>query len=452
LIPTRFTDRHVGQRTGFLQNPSRRSMGAGMDLTAMRKDGSEFPVEISLNHFDIEGMRFVMALISDITKRKETERELAMLNQELEHRVQERTRELAESQHLYGVIARNFPNGIIMVFDRDFDYVFVEGRELFKMGVSSQQLVGTNYLARLSPDARQTIEERLREAFDGKNVNLELVVNDKNYELHAVPLRDAEGIIDRILVVEMNVTQHKRAEQSIMLALEKERQLNELKSRFVSMASHEFRTPLSTILTSLSLAARYAAPDQEASRLKHYNRIRSSVHNLTSILNDFLSLDKLESGKIACNPEPFDLQRLLEDLIDEMQGICKEGQVIDLTYTGDHQVTMDPNMLRNILVNLVSNAIKYSAEHKPVEVSTSVQDGKVLVAVRDHGIGIPEADQKHMFERFFRSQNATNIQGTGLGLNIVKKYLDLMGGDIWFESAQGVGSVFSVVLPQILAL
>jgi PAS domain S-box-containing protein len=250
LVPHRFSS-HLRHRNDYLQAPARRSMGIGLDLTALRKDGSEFPVEISLNHFVVDGERYIMALLSDITRRKEAEHALEKLNEDLELRVEKRTRDLAESQHLYEVIARNFPNGAIMVFDRAFDYVFAEGRELYKLGVTSQELLGSNYLARLSPEARAIVEPQLSKAFEGHSVNFDIVEQDKHYELQAVPLRDRDWVVTRILVVETNVTPQKRAEQNIRQALEKERQLNELKSRFVSMASHEFRTPLSTILTSL---------------------------------------------------------------------------------------------------------------------------------------------------------------------------------------------------------
>jgi PAS domain S-box-containing protein len=450
LVPESFRGAHIKNKHDYLANPSRRSMGTGLDLWAQRKDGSTFPVEISLNHFESEGDEYAMALISDITRRKEVEQQLERLNEELEGRVQERTRELRESQHLYGVIARNFPNGSINVFDREFNYVFAEGRELFRMGVTSDQLVGTNYLARLSPVVRETVKSKLLTVFEGQSLSFDLDLDEKTFEIHAVPLRDAEGLISRILVVETNTTQQKRAAADIIKALEKERQLNEMKSRFVSMASHEFRTPLSTILTSISLLGRYTAPEHEEQRAKHFTRIRSSVHNLTAILNDFLSLDKLESGMLAPNPEEFDLHTMLDDLIDEMQSVCKVGQVIKLFYAGENLVTVDRNMVRNIILNLLSNASKYSDEGKVLEIKANVADGKIRIDVRDEGIGIPEGDAKHMFERFFRAHNATNIQGTGLGLNIVKKYIDLMNGDIWFESKPGKGSVFSFVLPQKL--
>ena len=450
LVPDAFKAAHVRNKEGYLQHPTRRSMGIGLDLSARRKDGSTFPVEISLNHFESGGEQFAMALISDITRRKAVEEQLAKLNEELEGRVQDRTRELRESQHLYSVIARNFPNGSINVFDRDFNYIFAEGRELFRMGVTSDQLVGTNYLERLSPLVRETVASHLKTVFEGQSLSFEIDLDEKTFEIHAVPLRDAEGLIARILVVETNTTQQKRAATDIMKALEKERQLNGLKSRFVSMASHEFRTPLSTILTSISLLSKYAGPEQEDQRNKHITRIRTSVHNLTAILNDFLSLDKLESGMLAPNPEPFDLHAMVEDLIDEMHAVCKPGQMIILEFTGDRNAVLDRNMVRNIILNLLSNAIKYSDEGKEVAMKVEVAEGKIRMDVKDHGIGIPEGDVKHMFERFFRANNATNIQGTGLGLNIVKKYIDLMNGDIWFESQAGIGSVFSFVLPQKL--
>lgn len=449
LVPRRHLGTHHQHREKYTKKPSRRSMGGMMDLSGRRKDETEFPVEISLNHFTSDGNKYIMALVSDITQRKAAELALAEMNQELEERVQARTRELKESQNMYGVIARNFPNGTINVFDRDFNYIFAEGRELFKLGVTSEQLVGTNYLERLDPSVQEKVASQLNDVFKGQHLTFALEVSGKYYELHAVPLRDADGLIQQILVVENNVTQQKKAEFNILQTLEKERKLNELKSRFVSMASHEFRTPLSTILSSLSLLGRYEKPEHAEKREKHIGRIKSSVHNLTGILNDFLSLDKLESGHILPNYEELNIPVFVNEIIEGLQEtITKNGQEIKFEFEGEEMVDCDSNMLRNIMTNLVSNAMKYSGENKPIEVNCEVLDGKMKLTVRDFGIGIPEEDQQHMFERFFRAKNATNIQGTGLGLNIVRKYLDILGGDIWFESEYGSGTTFFVVLPQ----
>lgn len=451
LVPTRHAASHVKHREAYNNAPTRRSMGIGMDLSGKRKDGSEFPVEISLNHFQSEGESYVMALISDITQRKAAEVALESLNQDLEQMVQARTRELKASQNMYGIIARNFPNGTINVFDRDFNYVFAEGRELFRMGVTSAELVGTNYLKRLDPSVQEMVATNLNAVFEGNNQTFNLEFAGKFYELHAVPLRDAEGLVDQILVVENNVTQQKKAEVNMLQTLEKERKLNELKSRFVSMASHEFRTPLSTILSSLSLLTRYNSPEHAAQRDKHFGRIKSSVHNLTGILNDFLSLDKLESGLILPNYERLNIKALVEEVVDDLrQSIAKKGQEISFDFEGEELVDCDSNMIRNITTNLLSNAIKYSAENKAIEIKVAVIDGIVRINVKDNGIGIPDGDKEHMFERFFRAKNATNIAGTGLGLNIVKKYLDILGGDIWFDSVYGEGTTFFVAFPQFV--
>lgn len=237
-------------------------------------------------------------------------------------------------------------------------------------------------------------------------------------------------------------------EQEVRHALEKEKELSELKSRFVSMASHEFRTPLSTILSSASLLSRYTEADQQQQREKHINRIKSAVHNLTGILNDFLSLSKLEEGKVENQPSQFTWNELVPEVIDEMQGLLKPGQeILHQPLQQTLSLTLDKRLVKNILFNLLSNAIKYSEEGKKIFCSERLSGGFVELEVRDQGMGIPEADQAHLFSRFFRAANATNIQGTGLGLNIVKQYVDLVGGDITFSSELGKGTTFTVKLP-----
>lgn len=215
------------------------------------------------------------------------------------------------------------------------------------------------------------------------------------------------------------------------------------------MASHEFRTPLAAILSSVSLISKYTTEEQQPKRDKHISRIKSSVQNLTIILNDFLSLDKLEAGKVICLPEPFHLQKMCELVIDDISSLLKTNQKIAFDNgTEGLNVTWDRNLSRNILTNLLSNAIKYSDEGGTVHFSTAVSGKDIVVTVKDEGIGIPEEEQSHMFERFFRAKNATNLQGTGLGLNITKKHVELMGGTIAFSSVANEGSTFIVTLPQ----
>jgi signal transduction histidine kinase len=232
--------------------------------------------------------------------------------------------------------------------------------------------------------------------------------------------------------------------QELSDALSKERELSDLKSRFVSMASHEFRTPLSTILSSVSLIAKYTSSDEQDKRDKHIHRIRSAVSNLTDILNEFLSLGKIEEGKIQLHYSECNLKEQLQLIISEIHPILKNGQKIDYVHNGDVKANVDLSLLRNIMINLVSNAIKFSPEHAPIKVSSNHNGHSVDIEVKDQGLGIPDDDKKHLFERFFRGRNVDNIQGTGLGLHIVSRYVELMGGQIAVDSELEKGTTFKL--------
>ncbi|MGJ1213171.1 PAS domain-containing sensor histidine kinase [Sphingobacterium multivorum] len=242
------------------------------------------------------------------------------------------------------------------------------------------------------------------------------------------------------------VSELEKAKAEVSKSLEKEIELNQLKSRFVSMASHEFRTPLSSVQLSASLIEKYSErPDDKANIIKHTNKIKSAVQLLTSILNDFLSLEKLEAGIVVMNKQYINLVELAEEITEEMQLICKKNQHIVYQHTGEiGHFTLDPNLLKNALVNLISNAIKYSGEDTLIEFTTCIDDEGCLISVKDNGIGIPEEDQVHLFEPFFRAHNTGNIPGTGLGLNIVKRYIELMEGQMEFESEVHKGTSFRV--------
>jgi signal transduction histidine kinase len=231
-------------------------------------------------------------------------------------------------------------------------------------------------------------------------------------------------------------------------ALEREKELSELKSRFVSIASHEFRTPLSAILSSVGLIDQYRYAGQEDKRQRHVERIKSSVRSLTEILNDFLSLDKLEQGKVEVHCTRFSIFELIQDAIEETDGLLKrKNQAIHYVYNEVVDVIQDERILRNVLLNLLSNAVKYSPEEKAIYVDAEVKGEMVYVSVRDEGIGIPEDAKEHLFSKFYRAENAGNIQGTGLGLNIVKRYMELLGGDISFISKENEGSTFTINFP-----
>ena len=212
------------------------------------------------------------------------------------------------------------------------------------------------------------------------------------------------------------------------------------------MASHEFRTPLSTILSSASLVGKYTETDEQAKRNKHVERIKSSVNNLTNLLNEFLSIGKMEDGKIKANNIYFNVKEMIASLCTEMEAISKPGQQIIYTHTGNEIIFLDPYLLRNVITNLLSNGIKFSPEHGIIEVSTRVSEKDIVLQVKDNGMGISNEDQEHLFERFFRGTNVTNIQGTGLGLHIVGKYIEIMEGEVEYISVVEKGTTFIITI------
>jgi signal transduction histidine kinase len=252
---------------------------------------------------------------------------------------------------------------------------------------------------------------------------------------------------ERTVILKEALQKLEQSQEELSEALDKEKQLNEIKSRFVSMASHEFRTPLSTVLSSASLLQKYTATEDQDKRNRHIGKIKSSVKHLNDILEDFLSLGKLDEGKVAATASEFNLKDLIDETVDEMKGLVKKNQDIGIEYNGIESIISDKKLVKNILINLLSNASKFSPEEKPVEIKCNVQSEKVTISVADQGIGIPKEDQDHLFSSFFRGANVTNIQGTGLGLHIVKRYIDLLGGDVHLQSELNKGTKVTFQIP-----
>lgn len=355
LIPARYTQRHAKLRESYNNHPEPREMGHGRDLYATRKDGSEFPVEVSLSNYETTDGNFIIAFVIDITRRKETELEVLKQQQEL--------------------------------------------------AIS---------------------KERIEEL----NVSLE-----KKVALRTSQLEEAMHQIEA-------------ARDELEKAFLKEKELGELKSRFVSMASHEFRTPLSTILSSASLVEKYTEMEDVEKRYRHTGRIKSAVKNLTVLLDEFLSLGKIEDGKIEAKMAAFDVVSFINATLQEIDNIKTGSRQIIFNHAGTTIVHLDASLLRYVVYNLLSNAIKFSGDQGIITISSLVEAGNFTLVVQDTGIGISEADQAHLFERFFRAANAVNIQGTGLGLHIVSKYVELMGGHIEFESVLEKGTAFRLSFPQ----
>lgn len=340
LIPKRFSN-HTDHREKYNKNPHPRSMGAGVELFGLKKDGSEFPVEISLSPYSNPEGNFVVAFIIDITARKQAEEKMKNYSAELEKQVKNRT-----------------------------------------------------------------------------------------------------------MILEEAIQELEKTKKDLHNALDKEKELNELKSRFVSMASHEFRTPLTTMMSSLSLVTKYGEKNDIESQSKHVGKIKTAINNLTDILNDFLSVSKLEEGKIENMPEKLQMLSFFSDIISDMKQIASKDQHLIHTHSGNEVAMVDKKLLKNVMFNLISNAIKFSPNGETIEINSQTSNSILKISVKDKGIGISKKDQEHLFERFFRGHNATHIQGTGLGLNIVAKYAELMNGSIDFESEENNGTTFTIIIPQ----
>jgi two-component system sensor kinase FixL len=298
----------------------------------------------------------------------------------------------------------------------------------FRLGISEVQFSGrkiyTGFIHDLSRE--KEAEEKLKE-----------------YASHL-----EEQVESRTLLLKESVKALEDAKEKVSRSLEKEKELSQLKSRFVSMASHEFRTPLSSIQLSAILVEKYAQQDDQVSISKHIGKIKNSVGSLTAILNDFLSLERLEAGKVDMQRSEFDVFKFAEEITEEMQLIAKQDQKIIYEHTGNCSlVQMDQALLKNCVINLIGNAIKYSGENTFIEFNTILTASQLTIIIKDNGIGIPENDQKHLFEAFFRAHNTGTIPGTGLGLNIVTRYTELMNGKIHFKSKVDQGTSFTLIFP-----
>lgn len=380
---------------------------------------------------------------------RERTRDLEATNRNLKLHLEERDlieRQLVNSERLHMAMAHNFPNGIIAVLDQHLKFLLVDGRELKLLGYPSEALVGKFiYSDELGLD-RDAVES-LKDAFKGDTTLVEVAFKGVFYNLTAVPLPDHENKIDKILVVFQNISQHKKLAESLYSSIDQERKLNELKSRFLSMASHEFRTPLSTILSSVFLLENYNGQFYDQHKHHHIGRIKRTINMLTEILNDFLRLGRLEEGRIKLVLSDTHVEEYVGEIVKELQTLLKPGQEIQYRYEGiDVSVLIDRNLIRGILLNLLSNASKYSPELSQICLNTSLAEEQLIISVTDKGVGIPAEEHQHVFDLFFRAVNALHVEGTGLGLHIVKKYVELMNGSVNFRS-DDTGTTFTVEIP-----
>ena len=356
LIPKEHKENYENHFNSFLNYEEKRQMGKGDDIYAIRKNKNVFPIEVGLNPFEIQGKKYIMVLVVDVTLQKRKNLEILELNTKLENSVRERTRRLSDT---------------------------VE--KLEKMN-------------------KQLDEE-----------------NKKRIE----------------------------AETKAQITLKKERELNNLKTKFLSMVSHEFKTPLTGISVSTMLLGKYNLTKQQKKRDKYLAIINSKVHYLNSVLNNFLSIEKLDKKGIKYNITTFNLKKVMDEVVTSSNLLFKEGQEIVYISNFDNvSIHQDQKIIELTLSNLLSNAIKYSFEHTKIFIAVAKDEENTVIRIIDRGFGIPKKEQKNIFKRYFRAENVLLIEGTGIGLNIIKTHIENLGGTIIFKSEENKGTTFIVTIPN----
>lgn len=335
--------------------------------------------------------------------------------------------------------------------------VNVNNMAMEKFRVEKRQLIGKHLTSFLSSKSYKDDFKHYREQViaTGKNLQFECEIkrNDGSVFfalIESSAVKNNEADLKHCFLIISDISEQKEHEHKIALALLKEIELNEMKSQFITIASHEFKTPLSTILTSSELIEKYTIATDESKRGNHFRKIKTSVQRLNEIIMDFMLANELEKRKVSNHPEQVNIERFIEAIMDEIKSFNGSHHV-SYKHVGSYQnAFLDTKLLRSVMSNLLINAYKYSPMGGIVEIiSEQNLPGEISISVKDNGIGIPEKDQPRIFKQFFRAANAENIQGTGLGLNIVKKIINLMGGKISFTSKENEGSTFIIKFTEL---
>ncbi|BAW95624.1 two-component hybrid sensor and regulator [[Synechococcus] sp. NIES-970] len=319
---------------------------------------------------------------------------------------------------------------------------------------------GQDWLKRLYPEDQPKALVSLERAYtQGEAYDLEyrfqhrdgsyLWIQDRGVPKE--PFLDQENFW--VVGVMRDISDRKQVELDMHNALMREKELNQLKTRFIDIASHEFRTPLTSILGFTELLEQYSHKfDPEAQR-RHLQRIKDAAQRLQALVDDVLSVSRVDAGQLIFDPAPVHLEPLCHAIIEELQVVFDHTHPIVLDFDpqlkGDRPLLpiLDSKIIRHILSNLLSNALKYSFPGEAIGLMISCQDEQITMMITDRGIGIPPADLQHLFEPFHRAQNVGKIPGTGLGLHIVKRYIDLHNGTIMVASVVNSGSTFRVNIP-----
>ncbi len=453
---------HTDQYTDWVQIPLTawvksyvaapiRSRGQVIGFLNLDSDVPGFFTEFHARHLQAFADQASLAI-----ERAQLYEEIQRHARELERRVAERTADLQRSEARYraiiesqtDLVCRFLPGGILTFVNQTFCQHFQRKPEAL-LGTSLFDLLPAEEGARL---------EHLIASLDRQNpiatIELREVTADGQerwFHWSEHMLFDEAGNFLEYQAVGRDITERKLAEEQLRHMLEQAISLGELKSRYASMAAHDLRSPLAAIKTSVDLLQRYSDRLTEEQKRLKYENIHSSIAVMIELLDDILTMGRVESGKLKFEPVALDLTAFCQDVVQEVRQAVDPERPIEFRCQDCNTARLDPKLLRHILHNLLSNAMKYSPAGTPVLFTVECRADSIVLRVQDHGIGIPEAEQAHLFETFFRASNARGVAGTGLGLAIVRQAVELHGGEITCESREGVGTTFTVTLPCVNA-
>ncbi|MBL1177427.1 PAS domain S-box protein [Pantanalinema sp. GBBB05] len=446
------------------------------EVIGKHQSGRPIFQEMALTRLEDGGL---ICICHNISERKRFEAELLRSRDELETRIQERTEELENANaYLQSEIIRRkklteelasseeaqrqsearlqaiLDNAQTMIYLKDTQgrHLLMNRRLQALLGRSQADIIGKTY-HELFPESTADLlwhnDQKVLAARTSLEFEETIQQSDGIHTYLSVkfPLLNAAGIPYAVGGISTDITVRKQIEAKTLQALEQEKELNELKSRFITNTSHEFRTPLTTILGSAELLEHSGERWSETKKQKHYQRIRSAVQHLTQLLDDVLTLSKAEVGKISCTPKLIDIVAFCRNLVEDLQTSTTEQNILFTCSEPVISAELDEKLLRQILENLLSNAIKYSYAEGSITFSLHCLDNQLILEIQDQGIGIPEADLPHLFHPFHRGENVGTIAGNGLGLAIIKRAVDLHHGSITIDSQVGIGTTCTVYLP-----
>jgi len=420
------------------------------ELLNRRKNGNEFPIYLSTSVVrNREGVPIgLIGVIQDITERKKIEKELQDYRERLEDIVEERTHELQLSEEKFRVLAESSED-TIMRFNRKYQHLYVNPQVNKQTGIKAEAFLGKKHSELGFPEHLVLLwETTLENVFKSKEKNrIEFQLpNGIWMDWILVPEIEENGEVQTVITSGRDITKLKEYEAEINKALQKEKELSELKSRFISTVSHEFRTPLASILSSTQLIQRYSKKWDEVKLNEHHERIKYSITKLTELLDDVLALSKSESQRKT--QETINLKEELTAIIHEVHPLLTPHHILEFNYEREDQyVNIDKTLIKLIFSNLLSNAIKFSPQGGQIKLLVNEAGKEITFELSDQGMGIDENELPNIYDPFYRSKKSEHIKGSGLGLSIVKQSIAQCGGIIETKSKVGEGTIVKIKIP-----